>query len=55
VDDNFIGNKVEAKKLLRRIVEWQEERGFPLQFTTEASVNLANDDERIVSGSGKGR
>lgn len=47
VDDNFIGNKVEAKKLLRRIVEWQEERGFPLQFTTEASVNLADDSELI--------
>lgn len=47
VDDNFIGNKVEAKKLLRRIVEWQEARGFPLQFTTEASVNLADDRELI--------
>lgn len=47
VDDNFIGNKVEAKKLLRRIVEWQEEHGFPLQFTTEASVNLADDSALI--------
>src|ERR671938_1679933 len=27
VDDNFIGNKVEAKRLLRQIVEWQEARG----------------------------
>src|SRR5919112_4511057 len=26
VDDNFIGNKVEAKKLLRRVIEWQEPR-----------------------------
>jgi radical SAM superfamily enzyme YgiQ (UPF0313 family) len=47
VDDNFIGNKVEAKKLLRRIVEWQESHGFPLTFTTEASVNLADDAELI--------
>jgi radical SAM superfamily enzyme YgiQ (UPF0313 family) len=47
VDDNFIGNKVEAKKLLRRVVEWQEARGYPLTFTTEASVNLADDSELI--------
>jgi radical SAM superfamily enzyme YgiQ (UPF0313 family) len=47
VDDNFIGNKAEAKKLLRRIVGWQESRGFPLTFTTEASVNLADDAELI--------
>jgi radical SAM superfamily enzyme YgiQ (UPF0313 family) len=47
VDDNFIGNKVEAKKLLRRIIEWQDARGRPLTFTTEASVNLADDRELI--------
>lgn len=47
VDDNFIGNKVEAKRLLRRIIEWQESNGFPLTFTTEASVNLADDRELI--------
>ena len=47
VDDNFIGNKVEAKRLLPRIIEWQEARGYPLVFTTEASVNLANDAELI--------
>jgi radical SAM superfamily enzyme YgiQ (UPF0313 family) len=47
VDDNFIGNKVEAKRLLRRVVEWQEARGFPLTFTTEASINLADDRELI--------
>lgn len=47
VDDNFIGNKVEAKKLLRRIVEWQESKGFPLTFLTEASINLADDRELI--------
>lgn len=47
VDDNFIGNKVEAKRLLRRVIEWQEARGYPLVFTTEASINLANDPELI--------
>jgi radical SAM superfamily enzyme YgiQ (UPF0313 family) len=47
VDDNFIGNKIEAKRLLRRIIEWQESRGYPLTFSTEASINLANDRELI--------
>jgi radical SAM superfamily enzyme YgiQ (UPF0313 family) len=47
VDDNFIGNKVEAKRLLRRVIEWQAARGFPLTFTTEASINLADDRELI--------
>jgi radical SAM superfamily enzyme YgiQ (UPF0313 family) len=45
VDDNFIGNKVEAKKLLRQIIEWQESLSYPLAFTTEASINLADDRE----------
>jgi radical SAM superfamily enzyme YgiQ (UPF0313 family) len=47
VDDNFIGNKVEAKRLLRRIIEWQEAHKFPLEFVTEASINLADDQELI--------
>lgn len=47
VDDNFIGNKIEAKRLLPRIIEWQQQRGFPLEFVTEASINLANDRELI--------
>src|SRR5439155_1759064 len=32
VDDNFIGNKKAAVSLLRALVRWQEERGFPVQF-----------------------
>src|SRR3989442_2559128 len=47
VDDNFIGNKVEAKRLLRRIIEWQEVHGYLLRFWTEASINLADDRELI--------
>ena len=47
VDDNFIGNKIEAKRLLPRIIEWQQQHGFPLEFVTEASINLANDRELI--------
>ena len=45
VDDNFIGNKREAMKLLPEIAAWQRERGHPFTLSTEASVNLARMDE----------
>ena len=45
VDDNFIGNKARAKELLRALVEWRRETGFPYDFITEASLNLADDPE----------
>ncbi|HEY0323430.1 MAG TPA: B12-binding domain-containing radical SAM protein [Pyrinomonadaceae bacterium] len=44
VDDNFIGNKRNVKKLLPALVEWSERNEFPFSFLTEASVNLAEDD-----------
>lgn len=47
VDDNFIGNKRNAKLLLPAIKQWQIERGYPFSFTTEASVDLAADDEMM--------
>jgi radical SAM superfamily enzyme YgiQ (UPF0313 family) len=47
VDDNFIGNKKEAKKLLRQIIAWQQQHNYPLQLSTEASINLADDAELI--------
>jgi radical SAM superfamily enzyme YgiQ (UPF0313 family) len=45
VDDNFIGNKKAAKGILRELVAWQHRRGYPLAFFTEASLDLAEDDE----------
>ncbi|MDH4263674.1 MAG: B12-binding domain-containing radical SAM protein [Spirochaetia bacterium] len=44
VDDNFIGNKNNVKKALPEIYKWSKEHGFPFFFTTEASINLADDD-----------
>lgn len=47
VDDNFIGNKKAAKELLKLIIPWQEENNYPLRLMTEASVNLADDEELL--------
>jgi len=45
VDDNFIGNKKLAKQFLPVLKGWLEERNWPFEFTTEASINLADDAE----------
>jgi radical SAM superfamily enzyme YgiQ (UPF0313 family) len=44
VDDNFIGNKKNVKRLLPEVAEWSERHGNPFYFATEASLNLADDD-----------
>lgn len=44
VDDNFIGNKRNVRKLLPDLIEWSDVKGRPFSFITEASVNLAEDD-----------
>jgi radical SAM superfamily enzyme YgiQ (UPF0313 family) len=45
VDDNLIGNKKAIKVLLRELIAWQHERGYPLMLYTEASIDLADDAE----------
>src|SRR5690606_41035240 len=47
VDDNFIGNKRLAKDLLREMARWGRERGYPMDFNTEVSLNAAQDDELL--------
>ncbi|MBW1979993.1 MAG: DUF4070 domain-containing protein [Deltaproteobacteria bacterium] len=47
VDDNFIGNKKKIKRMLSLVIEWMEAHNHPFTFITEASINLADDDELI--------
>ena len=46
VDDNFIGNKVELKKeTLPAIIAWMERHRHPFILSTEASIDLSDDEE----------
>ena len=47
VDDNFIGNRQRAKALLLELTAWQMRHHHPFRFTTEASLNLADDSELL--------
>lgn len=48
VDDNFIGNKPLARELLRAIQEYQRKHDYTFRFGTEASLNLAQDEELMT-------
>jgi len=47
VDDNFIGNKRDVKVFLVQLRDWLEAHRWPFEFTTEASVNLADDEAML--------
>jgi len=49
VDDNFIGNKVKLKQIiLPAIMDWMQKHKNPFVFSTEASINLADDEELMT-------
>jgi len=54
VDDNLIGNKKAVKSFLPDLIAWQEAHGWPFDFSTEASLNIADDPElmRLLSKAG---
>ncbi len=47
VDDNFIGNKTKVIEVLQAIANWSKRHGYPFHFSTEASVNLAKEEELL--------
>lgn len=48
VDDNFIGNKPAAKELLKFIRNYQRKHDYNFVLGTEASLNMAQDDELLA-------
>jgi hopanoid C-2 methylase len=41
VDDNFIGNRKATREMLPHLIEWQRKHGYPIQFSCEATLNIA--------------
>ena len=48
VDDNLIGNRKALKQFLPELKAWQQARGYPFMFSTEASLNLADDEQLLT-------
>jgi radical SAM superfamily enzyme YgiQ (UPF0313 family) len=47
VDDNLIGNKKAVKAFLPELKTWLEQHDYPFEFSTEASLNLADDADLL--------
>jgi radical SAM superfamily enzyme YgiQ (UPF0313 family) len=47
VDDNLIGDKKAAKRLLEYLKDYQRSHGYSFQFGTETSLNIADDNELL--------
>lgn len=48
VDDNFIGNTRQVKQILPVLARWQKQHRYPFTLLTEASINLASDEELMT-------
>ncbi|MBI2167477.1 MAG: DUF4070 domain-containing protein [Candidatus Omnitrophica bacterium] len=46
-DANFIGNIPYARKLLGALVEYQEKRGYPVEFCCELTINVAHQPDLL--------
>lgn len=49
VDDNFIGNKKKVMEVLAGVQEWNQLHGQPYEYTTEASVDLAEKPDLLAA------
>jgi radical SAM superfamily enzyme YgiQ (UPF0313 family) len=49
VDDNFIGNRKAALRLVREIAPWQRQHRYPFALYTEASLDLASQHELLAA------
>ncbi|TVQ46869.1 MAG: DUF4070 domain-containing protein [Gloeocapsa sp. DLM2.Bin57] len=47
VDDNFVGDRRAALKLLPYLIDWQKRNGYPVRFACEATLNLAQHQELL--------
>lgn len=46
-DANFIGNIPFARKLLQALVEYQKKNGYPVEFSTELTINVAHQPDLL--------
>ncbi len=46
-DDNFLGNKPFTRSLLTRLIEWNTKQRRPLSFSTQITVQVADDPDLL--------
>jgi hypothetical protein len=48
VDDNLVGNPRAVMPFLAALGDWSEQRGHPFEFSSEVSLNLAENEEMLA-------